>query len=385
MKKFFEYLITNNVIITIFDIILCSIIYVLRERIELESQMITFVNLTAVCVLMVIFFTAVRKHYFRWCYIVSILLVIFVFNRFYDEVIFFDTFHFKLSYFLFVSGAVVIFAIFYPLIKKISIQILSFLERWGTHRIKEDAQHMQKYLEKNKEKYIKRNDLENNKLGVSEIIESTNEEENNIICQKIPYSILFIIIFSVLLVSLLVLLFFVSSSQGSNIMKKVTSENLLNVIVSFIGIIMLLVFVVGMIVSMFLKWIEIIIGIVTNQNTGKKYFVIACCLFLISQYVFDNYAYTTDDAVDIFLDGKLFTFPLVLSILIPIFLIFAENIVDFSKKNKKIKKQLKKCRKQTINIAVGIVQSLLTFVEFVTSDYLNTIIEVTEEEFYNQE
>lgn len=73
----------------------------------------------------------------------------------------------------------------------------------------------------------------------------------------------------------------------------------------------------------------------------------------------------------------MFTFPLVLSILIPIFIIFAENIIEFTTSNKRIKKALKKCGKQTIRISKGIVQSLLDFIELATKDFLSLVIEIT--------
>ena len=88
---------------------------------------------------------------------------------------------------------------------------------------------------------------------------------------------------------------------------------------------------------------------------------------------------------DLLVNVKLFTFPLILSVLIPVFLIFAENIVTFLKQNEDARDVLDTCKDKTIKIAENIVDALLTFVEFVTSDYLKTMIDLTKEENLDDE
>lgn len=138
-----------------------------------------------------------------------------------------------------------------------------------------------------------------------------------------------------------------------------------------------MVFVVGMTVSLVIKWFQIICEIIMKQNKGNFYFLYAIGLFLVSQYIYTNYQITTDDFADILLTGKLFTFPLILSVIIPMFLVFTENIITFTKENQQVKDILNKFVDKTLGIVKGSFNALLLFIEFVTKDYLTTLIDLT--------
>lgn len=189
--------------------------------------------------------------------------------------------------------------------------------------------------------------------------------------------VVFILAFIATFVCLACIVFLGAPAQATKITERITSDNWMNLLLSLATILILLVFVTGIMVSLAIKWMQIIKGIVRNQHKREMYFVFACGLFLLSQQIFTSYSFTTDDVANLILSGKLFTFPLVLSILIPIFIIFAENIIEFTTSNKRIKKALKKCGKQTIRISKGIVQSLLDFIELATKDFLSLVIEIT--------
>ena len=377
MKDFFNYLKSHNILVTISIIMLCSITYLIRKNIDFTTQSITYINLTIIGVLVVVLFNAVRKHYILWRYIVCLLSLLFVFNGYYDEKIFFKTFHFKLLYFWIGISLVAIIAVFYPYINKFITQVLDFLNEWGRQAEKKDEHYMQKYQ--------KRNNIGDDFVGNESDISENKEYKGNALGKpeqgnKDTHAILYAVIFILQLILPIILIFVSSSSTFSYIIEKIDSKNFPTIILSFIEIVILLVFATGLIVSLFIKWYQIIRGIVTNQQEGEKYFILACSLFLISQYILKNHPYTTDDFANILLDGKLFTFPLSLLILIPIFLIFAENIKSFTKKNELIDKTIKNCANRTIKIATNIIDSLLTFIEFVTSDYLSSIIDITKED-----
>lgn len=397
MKKFIEYLSKNNIISIIVTGIFCSVIYILRENIEFRKVTINYINLAASCLLLWMVYNAARKIYTRWRYIVCLLLAIFVFNRFYDEEVFLHVFHFDLINFVTAIGVIGLLIIFYPFIKRFfvwsAMKISALFEKWVERREIEEEEHKKRIKErsvKNKKKNnTKIKEKESEVSGVTfynideEPPDKKEPSEIKINESKSPNGIAGIIsvmLFIAVLAVLSGILFWSSSSQIANIMEKATSSNWMNVILSLAVIILLMVFEAGIIVSLLIKWGQIIIGIAQNQQKREMYFVFACGLFLISQHIFTNYSFTTDDLANLLLDGKLFTFPLVLSILIPVFIIFAENIIDFATNNKKIKKALKKCGKQTIRIAKGIIQSLLDFVELVTKDFLSMVLEIAKED-----
>lgn len=391
----------NNIISIIVTGIFCSVIYILRENIEFRKVTVNYINLAAICLLLWMVYNAARK-YTRWRYIVCLLLAIFVFNRFYDEEVFLHVFHFDLINFVTAVGMIGLLVIFYPFIKRFfvwsAIKISALFEKWVEHREMEEEEHKKRI----KERSVKNKKKNNTKIkgkeprGSDGTFHDLDEElqgkkesaEIKINESKSPNriaGIISVVLFIAVLAVLSGILFWSSSSQIANIMEKATSSNWMNVILSLAVIILLMVFEAGIIVSLLIKWGQIIIGIAQNQQKREMYFVFACGLFLISQHIFTNYSFTTDDLANLLLDGKLFTFPLVLSILIPVFIIFAENIINFATNNRKIKKALKKCGKQTIRIAKGIIQSLLDFIELVTKDFLSMVLEIAKEDELDDE
>lgn len=377
MKVSIQYLKNHNVFVTFLIIILCSITYLIRKNIDFTTQSITYINLTIISVFIVVLYNAVRRHYIVWRYVVCLFMLFFVFNRYYDDKIFFKTFHFKLLYFWIGVSLVVIIAIFYPYLNKFFIQIVEFFNEWGRQIEKTDEDYLPEYQKRNNLGGIfmgNESDIAENRKYNGNTVEKPDKGYKNTI------TILYLFIFIIQLILPIVLFFVSSSSAFIEIMKKINSKNFPTIILSFIEIIILLVFATGLIVSLFTKWCQIIHGIVMNQQKGEKYFVLACSLLLVSQYILKNHPYSTDDFANLLLDGKLFTFPLILLILIPIFLIFAENIKAFTKRNELIENTIKNCANRTIEIGTSIIDSLLTFIEFVTSDFLSSIIDITKED-----
>ena len=326
---------------------------------------------------------------------IGVLLAAFVFNRFYDEEAFLNQFHFKLIYFVAVISIICFLVIIYPYIKTIILKISLLLEKWVERREaeKEDYRIRQEEQNKKNEEKKKGKDRKREKrkreiqeIGTAEMDADVSGYTESGDLQDIGkpdgrkgsiLDVVFILAFIATFVCLACIVFLGAPAQATKITERITSDNWMNLLLSLATILILLVFVTGIMVSLAIKWMQIIKGIVRNQHKREMYFVFACGLFLLSQQIFTSYSFTTDDVANLILSGKLFTFPLVLSILIPIFIIFAENIIEFTTSNKKIKKALKKCGKQTIRISKGIVQSLLDFIELATKDFLSLVIEIT--------
>lgn len=401
MKKFWSYLKNSNIIATVLIITFCSALFILRENVVLKEQTVAFCNLMGTGILIVLLFNSVRNGYLKKSYLFFILAGLFSFNRFYDKTVFLKLFKFEIRYFYFGAAIVFTVVILYPLLKKIFYRIgnkiSNLLDGWTEDRIEEKAK-VQKGLDEKSRKYEEKQRLlrTRRKLlvetggSVKEKVEEEGEiqEEGN---EKVRpkgesriHTVMTIVV-CFLLIGIAILLFAASSSQNSKIVENITSENLLTVILSIAVTIMLIVFIAGIIASLFIKWIQIITDIITRQQKGELYFLYVCGLVLVSQYIFANYSYSMDDIADLLLSGKLFTFPLILSIIIPIFLIFAENIVSFTKNNEVLKNILKECTNETMEIAKGIVESLLAFIKFVTSDFLTTIIKLSEDNEIDEE
>jgi len=417
MKKFLVFLKKNHIAEICINIFFSLIIYIIRDRYEFKPQTIAVINFLTVSALAMIFFYAVRNHYIRWHFILCVLSLFFVFNRFYEKDTFQKTFHFELFRFWIILGSATIFIIIYPVLKGIALRISNLFGKWTKRRGGENEQYKGKIINRRygirygtrrtsrrsmenvmseqqegyQEEYKKAENADITLENPDELMQTESGAEGDTKKSMLTrgnihiYTILIIIYFVSFIGIVFAWIFFWPPGKASNITNNLTSKNLPTAVLSIAMLIRFLVFIAGITISLLIKWIQIIAEVINNQRKGEMYFVYACALFLGSQYIFSNYSYTTDDLADLLLDGKLFTFPLILSVLIPVFLIFAENIVSFSKKNKLVEKALKKCAKKTIKIARSIVEALLTFIEFVTSDYLTTIIELTKEDDSNSE
>ena len=425
MKDFWEYLIKNRVLITVFQIFLCSIIYCFRENMYITPQTIAYINLIAACVLVLLFYQASRKNHIRWSYILCVASALFIFNRLYDKAAFIAIFHFEQTYFFIASGVISVLVVVYPYLKRFVKAFIAVLSKslgsWANEQTKQDEQHQQKAEERQRKAEQKRTAqqprdkfspssgtsnpavdaemLENTFEGTAEGAESQGKsddksqrqvENNNDLLTSQPANLSSVVITLLSLLAIMgVLLVPVLFNKGSDFVARITSENLLTVVLSLAATIMLLMFLSGLIVSLVAKWIQIVIDIKNNRSKGGVYFLYACGLFLVSQYIYTHYSPTLDDSANLFLDGKLFTFPLVLSILFPLFLIFTENLVTlFSSIAKKEESILGNCTNHTVEIVKNILNSLFIFIEFVTSDFLSTIIELAEEDdeiFYDDD
>ena len=366
MKKNGNGLYENIIFLAIIQIILCTSTYFLVENVVFEPQTVTFINLAAACIIMLLVYNALQKDYLKLRPIVCFLLLMFVFNRLYDKAVFFAIFHFDLIYFLIFVGVVIFVGI-----------LLLFIKKYLMH-------------------------FENNTLEDVDIEDSSEntgapEQDTSSGARKMSHvhnpkkvnsstkQQFFLGFFLILLVFIAGAFLFCITSE-SNVLDLFSSENPQNILLSLSGTFFLIIFATGMITAIGIKWIKVIVSMIRAGHEGDTYFLVACGLFLFSQYVFTNYPITIDNVADFFIEGKLFSFPLILSILIPVFAIFAENLIRVTSKNEFIKEDLDKCAKMTAKIATGIVKSLLTFIKFVTRDYLCSIIKLTkEDEWYDDD
>ena len=305
--------------------------------------------------------------------------------------------------------ALPILVVIYPYLKRFAKFFIGILSKslgsWANHQTKQDEQYRQKAKER-EQKAAQRHTTQRSATSKTVVegetpgsasaetaeglgsqmgsddkspyqIEPDNISSNN---QQSSLPSVVITLVSLLAVTGVLLVPALFSGQ-LDFFANITSENLLSTILSLAATMMLLIFLSGLIVSLIAKWIQIVIDIKNNRSKGGVYFLYACGLFLVSQYIYTHYSLTLDDSANLLLDGKLFTFPLVLSILFPLFLIFTENLIAlFSSIAKKENSILGNCANQAVEIAKNIINSLLLFIKFVTSDFLGTIIDLAEED-----
>ena len=403
MKDFLRYLNKNHVIAIVLQILLCTGIYLLRENTVLPAQAVAYVNLTAGCVLVILLYQGARKRIFRWTYVLCLLTAMFVFNRFYDETAFAETFHVALHHFLLAAGAIVGVVIAYPYLRRVAQALSAALGRWAQRAAEEEVLRRAELAQKEQrraqtggprapvpsyrgapQKTHADGSRQENERGPNAAQGEQTVDTQGQGHELTPFDQagdphpLFVLIVFILLLALAGLMIFAGySAQGSALFEKLTSVNLLTAIFSVAAFFLMMVFCAGLIVALIIEWSRILSDIFHSRRTGGWYFLYAFGLFLISWFIYNRFSLDMDNVLDILVDGKLFTPPLLFSVLVPIFLIFTENIISFIRKPHEA---LQQYGVQILKIAEQIVQSLLNFIQFVTGDYLTTIIELTEED-----
>ena len=396
MRQIWYYIKKNRIHLMAFIIIICSVTYVLQENNIFGSQTVTYLNFVLVGILIMWIHNIVNMTCSDKWVVICILLELSVLNRLYDEIIFQEIFHFKQQTFVIVGIAIALIFNFYPIFKRKIIEMrrekLSTNNSDSTYNqsiIRRDLSQTEdiqyKYLAKKRNK----KSVDAKAIDASNIIEQNDTlrhaTENKIdkILKIIEKKLTWFLIMCIFIILPVIMIWIIFSVNANGIIdvKKIfegfTLQNFMNIIVSLAITFMFMVFVVGMTVSLVIKWFQIICEIIMKQNKGNFYFLYAIGLFLVSQYIYTNYQITTDDFADILLTGKLFTFPLILSVIIPMFLVFTENIITFTKENQQVKDILNKFVDKTLGIVKGSFNALLLFIEFVTKDYLTTLIDLT--------
>ena len=274
MKKLIEYLNNNKIISIILIGVFCSVLFIVRENMEFQQETVAYVNLTATCICLWMLYNAARKKHIRWRYLIGVLLAAFVFNRFYDEEAFLNQFHFKLIYFVAVISIISFLVIIYPYIKTMILKISLLLEKWVERREaeKEDYRIRQEEQNKKNEEKKKGKDRKREKrkreiqeIGTAEMDADVSGYTESGDLQDIGkpdgrkgsiLDVVFILAFIATFVCLACIVFLGAPAQATKITERITSDNWMNLLLSLVTILILLVFVIGIMVSLAIKWMQ---------------------------------------------------------------------------------------------------------------------------------
>lgn len=122
--------------------------------------------------------------------------------------------------------------------------------------------------------------------------------------------------------------------------------------------------------------IYIMKSIIKNYNKRKNYFVDSIVLLLCSLFVLKKTSYSTHDIMDLLLDGEIFALPALFLMVIPTLILCILSIKHMlldEENESNWGKEVQKIKEESIKLASGIVQSLLSLAKFVTVDFLEEI------------
>lgn len=372
-RKILEYIHKSIWIKSIICFLICIVILAISENIKFSNQVLTFINLTAVGFMLLLIYVSIKEKEIPKGKFIFVFLMDFICNKFYDERVFYSVFHIPLVYFAVAASGVVLTLI---LINPIANLITSWMDI-----VQEDRDIKRQRNLKDKKKWLR--GTERSESGsTGERMNSTEANQgggkttkevfelNNKMPMNFWDKLLFVGIFILIIVVPCVVLFKLSTiSLGEALQENKVSESI-RIIISLVGFVILLIVIFASAIGMIIKLAYSLFDIVTKRNKKIEYFLVAGGFVILSTFLSKNYPFTLEDFYNKLSKGDIFSYPLVLVIILPIFLTFLENLGGYIRKHTEIKDDIVKLIE---DIAKDTVISLLSFIKFITSDFLTSI------------
>lgn len=396
--------------------VICFLLYMTRKNIIISEETLTIINMSLVMFLLIALHQIVKKKEYPVVRICFVVIGGFIMNQYYMSDIFLHQFHIELVDFCWVFAIGTIIIILAPLFMKVLIKIVMVLSDVVQQCVEVDKSKREKKeqirSEKIKQKEQKRNsypkfsvaqnrtnevqekaqELKKEKANKNEdktsrtVIENENavvnknsyikseqfqKEERMIFSHRVVYV-------AILLVIVLFPAFFVSTSLNEEWLGTISSidtAGVINIGISLMSLIIVGIFIWSVTIGLILKLVRIVFDILVNKNEKSYYLVYIGAFFLLSFYLCKEYDYTIDDVADTIAEGDIFSYPLFVVILMPVFLTFLDNFRKYIAGMPHIKEEIVKMIR---DIAFGIVISLLKYIKFVTADFLSSVGAIVE-------
>lgn len=377
--------------------------YLIRKDMIISDNAITMINIGIGLFLLLIFYQTIKDRKFPIFRSSFIVLFGFITNQFYISEKFYTEFHIELKE-AYMYGAVIgILCIIVPIFLKIIKKILKFIVDIIIYCIEQEQE------KKRKEKENQKNDAGKRKRKLKEMVmllltkeetqtkdvntsngqehtgvisiptepqKSTNDTPENEKKKSNRERIAFWVILLIMIIAPIVLIF--TYLKGVSF-PKVENIELINMLIPLMLVIICIIIVCAMELGVIFKLAHTLVDMFFNRNRRNYYYIYVGVFLLISAYISNEHDYTMDDVINTIAEGNIFSFPLILIIVLPIFLIFMESIWGYF--------ETEKIKKEIVNLigemALGIVMSLLKYVSFVTSDFLSSIVDIVEEDLHD--
>lgn len=378
---------------TIVGILFCFMFYLFRKSVVFSQSTLVVINIILGVLGLVAIYQIIHEKIIPLTRIILLIAIAFIWNQLYIPEFFYQAFHIQLKTACIWCGgmciAIFCFMKFYEQIIGIFKWVGDiFFERIEDNKEKE-MKRLQAQCEKNKIRQNRKTKLFSRKsqAGIRGIEGSEkNEEEQEVYNDDLQRELngekrtswgdrfLYLIISILLILGPAIISIKMWNNDGMLLLEKISGSGLINSMFSLICLSALGIFIWTVLIGIIIKLVKTIFNIVKDKSSNYLFF--AAGLLIISVYFLDQYNVTLDSLYDAIAKGDIFSYPLIIIVLLPIFLTFLESLHKYAETNKKKDKIVKLIHE----IIIDIISSLLTMVKFVSSSYLISIINIVQED-----
>jgi len=401
---------------TFWGFIICFFIYIVRNNITISENTLTIINVGLMVFGLVALYQIVKEKVFPVVRVCFLLVIGFIMNQYYVPEIFMNQFHIELVECCMLVACGVIAIIVFPLLFKSCGKGIALLgdvvqQCVGVEKEKKEKKEKEKKdkrekreqkkieqveklkikeIEKKKQAEVQTNEnrkqnnydvaidtllSKNDNLIVQTVrdaeIEKTQKQREKIFSNRITHVV-------ILLIIILFPIFFVGTALNEEWLSGIgnlDTAGAINIVISLMSLIIFGIFIGAVAIGIILKLVQTVFDIMMNKDKKSYYLIYVGVFVLISFYFCEKYNYTIDNVANAIVKGKIFSFPLILVILLPVFLTFLDNFCKYIEETPHVKEEIVS---MIHRIASEIVISLLKYIKFITADFLSAIGEIVE-------
>lgn len=351
--------------------ILTFFLVIIMENCNIKLQYISFMNLFFIGTMFLAFYVFVHNNVFYKQILVYIFSAVFIINKFYDSQKVEKLFRISAPLFFTIVGSIVLIILFLPELSVLLGEIFRVESKSGRK-----SEH-NKYKDNNspnidnRQREKKQVDSEGT---IGKPISKTEKRKPDKIQTgfwSVVGNVLLTIIVMILLIAIPCILYYCLLGEAVPLFKENGEEITKNIFNSF-GFYLLLIIIVGAYAIMLIKMMRLILDMLMGKKTKSEALFYSVVLFLIVLYLYrEDIPLTQDSLLNLLAKGDIFSFPLALVVVVPIFFFLMEIMLDILSQDNNIVKEIKKIVSAIIK---NVLISLLQVIKFITSDFLTAMV-----------
>lgn len=376
----------------IVGVLFCFVFYLFRKSMIVSQSTLVIINIILGVLGLVAIYQIVHERIIPLTKILLLASIAFIWNQFYIPDVFYQFFHIPLSSAC-LWGGVICAGIF--CLTKFSerfVALFEFVEDVFLQSIENKKEKITKKLQtqnarkQNRQNRLSKMFLEKSQASVGsvEVVdESMDEQQRNTqvksgVKENKTWgdNLLYILILFTIISGPIGVSIKLWNSDWVQLLKNISGSDFLNSIFSLICLMVLGVFIWTVFIGIIIKLVKTIFNIWKEKEQSSHYLFFAGGFLIISVYFTKQYNVTLDSVYNALARGDIFSYPLIIIVLLPIFLTFLESLHGYAEQSKKKEKIIELVHE----IIIDIVRSLLTMVKFVSSSYLVSIIDIVQED-----
>lgn len=352
-------------------IVIMLLLFMGVEKLKPSTNYTNFFNFLFGVLLFIILRLSIVRHRLQKKAFLVLVSGVFVINRFYDAAVVESLFHIPMNLFGGIIGGTALGILLFPCMLDII---------WGILKESEETDKSDKVIKRKRTtKYREKTEKVKSTDGMAENLRKEYNKEAASVWKgksinegnKFWNGVRYILIFLVLLTVPAVLYYVMVKSTFPLEVQKL-AENSLGAGISIVVPYLFLILLTAAFTNLLLRTVRTINNTILGKKSNVDSILYASVLLGIVLFIYQNDIKLTQDSVlDMLANGDIFSFPLILVVLLPILSFFVDSMMDLLGDKNDTLKEIKEPLKAIVR---GIILALLNLIRFVTADFLGSLI-----------